>query len=188
MLTSSPLGNYTYGPGMQAGTNPSPLHAALAIGSSYTASYDQAGNMTCRAPNSGTTCSGSSPTGAPLTFDNEGRLIGWQSAPSSPPDTASFLYDGEGNRVEQQTWTSAQFGGTTTYIYLGALEKLAIHGSTTTTTTYYYAGGVFVALATNGSFSYLGNDGPASRVPSRRRRIALMVTIGAYCRADRGCS
>jgi hypothetical protein len=37
-----------------------------AIGSGYTAAYDAAGNMTCRAPTSTTTCTGT-PTGAQLS-------------------------------------------------------------------------------------------------------------------------
>jgi len=54
------LGNYTYG-------DSSHPHAVTAIGSSgaYTASYDAAGDMTCRAPTSSVTCSGV-PTGATL--------------------------------------------------------------------------------------------------------------------------
>lgn len=37
-----------------------------------------------------------------LSYDNEGRLTAWQNAPSSPTSTDQYLYDGEGNRVEQQ--------------------------------------------------------------------------------------
>jgi YD repeat-containing protein len=66
-LTSGPGGSYTYGSSAH-------VHAATAIGSAYTASYDAAGNMTCRAPTSATTCTGSQPTGAQLSYDNEGRL------------------------------------------------------------------------------------------------------------------
>jgi hypothetical protein len=53
-LTSGPLGSCTYGDSAH-------LHAATAIGSgspTWTASYDPAGNMTCRAPSSSTTCAG----------------------------------------------------------------------------------------------------------------------------------
>jgi hypothetical protein len=66
-LTSSPLGSYTYG-------NASLLHAATNAGG-YTAHYDVAGSMTCRAPTSVTTCTGT-PTGAVLSYDNEHRLSG----------------------------------------------------------------------------------------------------------------
>ena len=63
-LTTGPLGSYTYGDGAH-------LHAATAIGSAYTAKYDASGNMTCRAPSSATTCAGV-PTGAQLSYDNQG--------------------------------------------------------------------------------------------------------------------
>jgi hypothetical protein len=48
--------------------------------------------MTCRAPTSSATCAGSSPTSQPLSYGNEGQLIAWQNAPSSPTSTAAFLY------------------------------------------------------------------------------------------------
>jgi len=147
-LTSGPLGTYSYGDSHH-------IHAATSIGSTYTASYDAAGNMTCRAPTSATTCAGSQPTGAQLSYDNEGRLIAWQNVPSSPTSTAAYLYDGEGNRVEQQT---TQGGTTTTTIYVGGLEEITATGTTTTTTTYY--GGL--ALAVNGVLSYLVADGVGS--------------------------
>jgi hypothetical protein len=44
-LTSGLLGSYTYG-------DSALLRAATTIASSYTASYDASGNMTCRAPSS----------------------------------------------------------------------------------------------------------------------------------------
>ncbi len=147
-LTSGPLGTYSYGDSHH-------IHAATSIGSTYTASYDAAGNMTCRTPTSATTCAGSQPTGAQLSYDNEGRLIAWQNVPSSPTSTAAYLYDGEGNRVEQQT---TQGGTTTTTIYVGGLEEITATGTTTTTTTYY--GGL--ALAVNGVLSYLVADGVGS--------------------------
>ena len=60
-----------------------PLHAATAIGSTWTAGYDAAGNMTCRAPSTGSTCAGNTPTGAQLTYDADGSLSGWQPAPAA---------------------------------------------------------------------------------------------------------
>ena len=91
--------------------------------------------MTCRAPSSGTTCAGT-PTGAPLSYDHEGRLSAWQSAPSSPSSTDAFLYDGEGNRVEQQVTTGLPSTPvTTTTVYVGNLEQVATSNGTTTTTT-----------------------------------------------------
>jgi YD repeat-containing protein len=114
--------------------------------------------MTCRAATSATTCAGT-PTGAQLAYDAEGQLVHWQNAPSAPTTMAGYLYDGEGNRVEQQVTSG---GTTTSTVYVGALEDVATTGSTSTTTTYYYAGGQRVALAVNGVFSYLASDGLGS--------------------------
>jgi RHS repeat-associated protein len=151
-LTSGPLGSYTYGASAH-------VHVATSIGSAYTATYDAAGNETCRAPTSATTCAGGSPTGAQLSYDNEGRMTGWQNAPSSPSTTDSFLYDSEGNRVAQQ---AIQGGSTTTTVYVGNLEEASTTGSTTTTTTYYYIGGQRIALSVSGVFSYLATDAISS--------------------------
>jgi len=146
-LTSGPVGSYTYG-------DSGHLHAATAVGTGYTAKYDAAGDMTCRAPTSSQTCAGTL-TGAKLTYDNEGRLTAWQNAQSSPTSTDSFIYDGEGNRVEQQSVVS---GATTTTVYVGAVEELKTSGGTTTTTTSYMLGGQRIALAVNGTLSYLTSD------------------------------
>jgi RHS repeat-associated protein len=149
-LTDGPLGSYVYGDAAH-------LHAATSVGTGsgqYTASYDASGNMTCRAPDGSTTCSGTQ-TGQQLSWDNEGRLTSWQNAPSSPTSTDQYLYDGAGKRVEQQVITS---GTTTTTIYVGDIEQVATTGGTTTTTTYYYAGGQRIALAVNGTLSYLASD------------------------------
>src|SRR5207302_10085989 len=101
-----PLGSYTYGSAAH-------VHAATAIGAQYTAAYDAAGNMTCRAPSTSTTCTGTQ-TGAQLTYNNEGELTGWQNAPTSPSTTATILYDGQARRLAQQ---STQGGATTTTVY-----------------------------------------------------------------------
>lgn len=146
-LTSGPAGSYTYGDSAH-------LHAATAVGTGYTAKYDAAGDMTCRAPTSSLTCTGTI-TGHKLTYDNEGHLTAWQNAQSSPTATDSFLYDGEGNRVEQQSVVS---GTTTTTVYVGGVEELKTIGGTTTTTTYYVLGGHRIALAVNGTLSYLASD------------------------------
>jgi RHS repeat-associated protein len=105
-------------------------------------------------PDGSTTCAGTQ-TGQQLSWDNERRLTSWQNAPSSPTSTDSYLYDGEGNRVEQQTTSS---GTTTTTVYVGSLESVATTGGTATTTTYYYAAGQRIALAVNGTLSYLASD------------------------------
>jgi RHS repeat-associated protein len=143
-LTSGPLGGYTYGSGAH-------VHAATALGSGYTASYDAAGDMTCRAATSSTTCAGSSPTGAQLGYDSEGRLVSWQGGGISD----RFLYDPQGRRVAQQ---ATQGGATTTTIYVGGVEAVTTSGSTTTTQTYYHAGGSRIATAVNGTFTYLASD------------------------------
>jgi RHS repeat-associated protein len=150
-LTSGPLGSYTYGSGAH-------VHAATGIGSAWTAAYDAAGNMTCRAPSSTTTCAGTQ-TGAQLGYNNEGELQSWQNAPSSPTTTAQFLYDGQGQRVEQ----SVTQGGTTTItVYVGDKEEVSTSGSTTTTTVYYYMAGKRIGLSVNGVISYLATDGLGS--------------------------
>ncbi len=154
-LTSGPLGSYTYGDSAH-------LHAATAIGPSgsptWTASYDAAGDMTCRAPTTSSTCAGTQ-TGAQLSYNLEGYPVSWQNAPSNPSTTDSYLYDGEGNRVAQQVTTGLPGSpSTTTTIYVGNVEEVATSGSTATTTTYYYAGGTRIAEAVNGTVSYLGND------------------------------
>ncbi|MGH2502952.1 MAG: RHS repeat-associated core domain-containing protein, partial [Ktedonobacterales bacterium] len=114
--------------------------------------------MTCRAATSATTCAGSSPTGAALSYDNAGQLASWQNTPgSSPTQSASYLYDGAGQRVEQVA-TASGGGTTTTTVYLGAVEEVTSSGGTTTTTAYY--GGL--AESVNGTLSYLLNDGLGS--------------------------
>ncbi|HEU5375219.1 MAG TPA: hypothetical protein VFV38_07260, partial [Ktedonobacteraceae bacterium] len=50
-LSSGPHGSSTYG-------NSSHPHALMATSNGYSAAYDAAGNLTCRAPSSSTTCSG----------------------------------------------------------------------------------------------------------------------------------
>jgi RHS repeat-associated protein len=150
-LTSGPLGAYTYG-------DPAHLHGVTAIAGQYTASYDAVGDMTCRAASSASTCSGTA-TGAQLTYDNEGALVAWQDKPGTPTSTASDLYDGNGDRVAQQT---GQGGSTTTTVYVGDLEEVRTQGTTTTTSTFYYAGSSRIALAVNGVFSYLAVDGLGS--------------------------
>lgn len=109
-------------------------------------------------PASSTTCAGTQ-TGAQLSYDKEGRLSAWQNQPGNPTSQTSDLYDGEGQRVEQQVTSG---GATTTIVYVGGLEEVSTTGSTTTTTTYYYANGQRLALAVNGVCSYLGSDGLGS--------------------------
>jgi RHS repeat-associated protein len=146
-ITNGPLGTYTYG-------DPAHVHAATAIGTAWTTAYDAAGNMTCRAPNGAGTCTGTQ-TGAQLGYNNENELASWQNASTSPSAAAQFLYDGQGQRVEQSV---TQSGTTTATVYVGNVEEVSTTGSTTTTTAYYYAGGTRIALSTNGTISYLATD------------------------------
>jgi RHS repeat-associated protein len=150
-LTGGPLGSYTYGSSAH-------MHAATGIGNAWTAAYDAAGNMTCRAPSNPSTCAGTQ-TGAQLAYNNEGELQSWQNAPSSPTTTAQFLYDGQGQRVEQ---SMTQSSTTTTTVYVGDVEEVSTSGGTTTTTAYYYAGVKRIGLSVNGAISYLASDGLGS--------------------------
>ncbi len=93
--TGASPGSYTYGDSAH-------LDAATATAGGYSATYDAAGDMVCRAPTSATTCTGGSPTGAQLAYDAERRLTHYQDIPGASPDVeAWYLYDGAGNRVEQ---------------------------------------------------------------------------------------
>jgi RHS repeat-associated protein len=146
-LTTGPSGSgYTYG-------DSSHLDAVTSTGSSYTASYDAAGNMLCRAPNSSLTCSGT-PTGQQIGYDALRRQISWQDATNAPSTTAAYAYDGSGERVEQQVTSG---GTTTTTLYIGTCEEVSITGSQTTTTKYYKADTLFVE-AVNGMLYYLVGD------------------------------
>jgi RHS repeat-associated protein len=158
-LATGPLGTYAYGDAAHA-------HAATAVGTAYTASYDAAGDMTCRAPSGSSTCAGSSPTGAQLAYNSEGQLVSWQGGGVAD----LFLYDCQGQRVAQQV---TQGGATTTTVYVGGLEAVTTSGSTTTTRTYYYAGGLRIATAANGAFSYLASDALGSTA------VALSASGGA---------
>ena len=113
-LTNGPLGAYSYAGAFQP-------HGAYKIGTTFSAAYDGAGNMTCRAATSATTCQGTQ-TGAQLAYNNEGQLSNWQDKPGSPTTAAAFLYDGQGSRVAQQIVT----GGTTeTVVYVGNIEQVS---------------------------------------------------------------
>src|SRR5205085_5399805 len=114
-LNTGPQGSYAYGDSAH-------VHAATAVGSTYTASYNAAGDMTCRAPTTASTCAGGTPTGAQLSYNNEGQLLGWQNAPGSPSTGVAYLYDCQGQRVVQQVTT----GGTaTSTVYIGNVEAVS---------------------------------------------------------------
>ena len=151
-LTSSPTGSYTYGDSAH-------VHAVTAIGANaYSAAYDAAGDMTCRAPSSATTCVGGSPTGQQMSYDNERRLTHWQNRPVNPTATDDFLYDGSGMRVEQDSVVS---GVTTDTAYLlGGVEEVT--GGAVT--KYLGVAGLPTAIrvGTTGSLNYLASDGLGS--------------------------
>jgi RHS repeat-associated protein len=142
-LAGNPQGTYTY--------DSQHVHAADAIGSGgYTAQYDAAGNMTCRAPTGTQVCTTSSQTGAQLTYDVEGRLIQWVSADGLT--TVKYGYDGEGQRFEMQVSSG---GTTTTTTYIGALEEVqAVSGGATTKIVYFYLDGQRIAEDDNTHWYY----------------------------------
>ena len=110
-------------------------HAVTTAGSN-TYCYDPNGNMVRR------TIGGVTYT---LTYDYENRLTGV----SGGSVTASFVYDGDGNRVK------GVVNGTTTYYvsnYFETSETLA------TTKSYYYEGSTQVAMRQNGLITYLFSD------------------------------
>ncbi|HEX6819393.1 MAG TPA: hypothetical protein VF120_13535 [Ktedonobacterales bacterium] len=161
-MTSSPSGANVYGDSAH-------LHAETSIGTAYSARYDAAGNMTCRAPTSSTPCSGGA-NGELLTYDTEGRLTTWQNAPSNPTATEAMAYDGEGNRVALQV-----NGGTPTY-YLGSLQELS--GSTL---TMYITGSsagadlpVVEAVGSRGTLSRVAGDMADAGARVRVRVVRLV--------------
>ena len=80
-INQGPLGSgYSYGD-----TN----HLdAVTSAPTYTASYDAAGNMIIR-------------NGQQLGYDALRRLITWQNTVNNPTKTASYAYNGSGERVQQ---------------------------------------------------------------------------------------
>jgi RHS repeat-associated protein len=148
-LTGGPAGSLTYG-------DSNHVHAATTLGNfpNPYASYDAMGNMICRNTDttSGHTC-GSSPTGALMSYDNEGRLASW-TAPTGTTASDGFLYDNEGNRVLQRV----NNGSVTDTITFDGYTETVLTGGTTTTTKYYNVNGQRVALKTGSTLSYLLSD------------------------------
>jgi hypothetical protein len=93
-LTQGPLGTATYG-ATQA-------DAVASTSGGYTATYDTASDMTCRAVNTSQTCTGT-PTGQTMAYDALCRLLSWQNAASSP---TGYDYNGVVTVRTQKSATS----------------------------------------------------------------------------------
>jgi RHS repeat-associated protein len=104
----------------------------LVVGAqAYAACYDQNGNMTCRVRDGAAYL---------LSYDAENRLTSVSGAAS-----ASFVYDGDGQRVK------STLGGVTT-AYIG--DYFEWTGSTSTMVKYYYAAGQRAAMRVGSSTVY----------------------------------
>ena len=83
-----------------------------------------------------------------LTYDAENRLTAMSGGV-----TASYVYDGDGNRVKETA-------GTMTTVYIGNYFEWT--GAAATMKSYYYAGGTRIALrtgtASSGTVNYLLGD------------------------------
>nr|MBA2393449.1 RHS repeat-associated core domain-containing protein [Ktedonobacteraceae bacterium] len=150
-LTTGAAGTLSY-------ANASHVHATTNLSTvpNPYATYDAMGNMTCRNvdPSSSHTC-GTTPTGAQMTYDSEGRLASW-TAPSGTISSITYLYDNEGNRVLQHQSTTA--GGTTTTtdtVTFNSYTETVITGGTTLTSQYYTVGGQRVAMKQGNALYYL---------------------------------
>ncbi|HEU5378530.1 MAG TPA: RHS repeat-associated core domain-containing protein, partial [Ktedonobacteraceae bacterium] len=120
------------------------------------AAYDAMGNMTCRNVDmtTGHTCGGSTPTGATMTYDNQGRLVSW-TAPSGTSADKTYLYDNQGNQVLA---TSAVGGTSTDTVYFDNYTETVLTSGTTATTKYYSLNGQRLAEKVNGTLYYLATD------------------------------
>jgi len=105
-------------------------------GDGWTFTYDAIGNQVTRSDGS---------TSVALTYDAESRLIG-----ASGDVTASFVYDGDGNRVISTI-------SSVTTVYVGDHYEIEI-GSPDTTRLYYAAGGSRLAMRVEGTLYWLLGD------------------------------
>jgi len=158
-LPGAAQGTYTYSASGH-------LHAVSAVGSGatgYSAAYDAAGELTCRAVGA-STCTNATPTGQALGYDALRRLISWQDASTTPTATGAYAYDGSGSRVWQQdTSTSGGVTTTTTTTYILGVDEITsvqtgqAAASTTATRFYPLPGGVS-ALRDAAGLSYVAGD------------------------------
>jgi RHS repeat-associated protein len=82
-----------------------------------------------------------------LTYDADNRLVGI----SSTGMTASYTYDGDGNRIKNVV------NGIIT-VYIGNYYEVTDPGASQTVKKYYYAGGARVAMSDNGVVRYFVTD------------------------------
>jgi len=132
-LTTGPAGSYTYG-------NSTFRDAVTSTNGGYSAAYDGAGDMTCRAPTSSQTCSGTQ-TGQQVGYDQLRRILNWKNGVHFT-SSADYAYDGEGNRVIQNSTSTSQ---RITY-YVGTYEE-STSDNETTITKYYAAGAATATVA-----------------------------------------
>gem|GEM_PF-5308278 len=136
LTSKTGVGSYTYGAsasGCSAGTPATKPHAVAQAGS-YTFSYDCNGNLTRRTV--GTTYY--------LTYDAENRLVGVSGGAS-----ASFVYDGDGRRVQRRDANG-------TSVYVG--NHYEQNTSTGVVTKYYHLGNQRLALRVGSTLYYLFSD------------------------------
>jgi RHS repeat-associated protein len=105
---------------------------ASTVTGGHSATYDANGNMLTRSSTAQGTFT--------FTYDAENRLI--SVARTSPSFSATFTYDGDGNRIK-----ATVAGATTTFVG----NYFEWTGSTSTMVKYYFAGGTRMAMRTGGN-------------------------------------
>jgi RHS repeat-associated protein len=179
-VVNGAAGSYTYGDANQ-------VHAVTGLSNvpNQYAAYDAMGNMTCRniEPTGGHTCSGSTPSGAVMSYDAHGQLAKW-TAPSGTVGNAHYLYDNEGNRV---LTNSSNASSTTDTIYFDGYTETVLSGGTTTTTKYYNTNGARIAVRVGGStLDYLLSDplGSNSVAFNNQGQVIALQHYSPYGKVD----